>query len=153
MSTQIGSGLGRVGGTGLVTLSDQECWKRLRSHELGRLGVVIDGRPQIFPVNYELVQNAVVFRSGVGLKLDAARLGPVCFEIDRWDQRAEIGWSVMVQGTAREVRDPWDPLWPAVQGLTLRSSAPGLRSHVVAIHIDRISGRHFGHRDQAQAVV
>ncbi|MBO0687265.1 MAG: pyridoxamine 5'-phosphate oxidase family protein [Candidatus Dormibacteraeota bacterium] len=139
--------------TGLVMLSEQDCWKRLRSHDLGRLAVVVEGRPEIFPVNYEVVQKAVVFRSGVGVKLDAAKLGPVCFEIDSWDHRAEIGWSVMVQGTAREVQGPWDPLWPAVQGMSLHSVAPGMRSHAVAVHVDRISGRHFGHRDPAKAVV
>jgi hypothetical protein len=139
-STNVQSG---PGSTGLVVLPAEECWKRLRSHELGRVGVVVDGRPQIFPVNYGVVQGAVVFRTGVGVKLDAARLGPVCFEIDGWDDRAGTGWSVMVQGSAREVSNPTDPLWAGVRGLSVHTAAPGTRSHAVAIHVDAISGRYF----------
>jgi nitroimidazol reductase NimA-like FMN-containing flavoprotein (pyridoxamine 5'-phosphate oxidase superfamily) len=139
-STNIQSG---PGSTGLVVLPAEECWKRLRSHELGRVGVVVGGRPQVFPVNYAVVQGAVVFRTGVGVKLDAARLGPVCFEIDGWDDRAGTGWSVMVQGSAREVGNPIDPLWAGVRGLRLHTAAPGAHPHAVAIHVDAISGRYF----------
>jgi hypothetical protein len=127
----------------LVTLSEQDCWTRLRSRDLGRIAVVVHGLPQVFPVNYGVAQGTVVFRTAPGAKLDGAHLAAVCFQVDDWDDPTATGWSVMVQGFARQVRDSADPLWAEVQGLTVHPAAPGVRTVWVAVHVDRISGRYF----------
>lgn len=87
-------------------LDPSECIERLESTPIGRLGFVVDGAPLVLPVNFAYVEGAIVFRSVEGQKLDAAAQGqPVCFEVDRWDERTHTGWSVVVRGTAREVTD------------------------------------------------
>jgi hypothetical protein len=108
----------------MVTLSEQDCWKRLRSRDLGRLAVVL-------------------FRTAPGTKLGGEPLAPVCFQVDDWDEPTATGWSVMVQGLAHQARDSSDPLWATVRGLTVHPGAPGVRSIWVAVHADRISGRYF----------
>ena len=50
----------------LEELSETECLKLLSRHSLGRVGVVVDGQPQIFPVNYALKERLIVFRTAPG---------------------------------------------------------------------------------------
>jgi nitroimidazol reductase NimA-like FMN-containing flavoprotein (pyridoxamine 5'-phosphate oxidase superfamily) len=90
----------------LEPMADAECLRLLGSHHLGRLAVVVDGRPLIFPVNYAMSGRHVVFRSGAGTKVHAAVDRAVAFEIDGLDGLYHTGWSVLVVGTAYEERDP-----------------------------------------------
>jgi len=129
--------------TGVVALSTPECWRRIRSRDLGRIAVVIGMRPEVLPVNYRVVQETAVIRTAGGAKLKAAQLSPVCFEIDSWEERTGTGWSVMIHGHALEVRGPSDPLWTAAQEANIRPVAPGFRSRWVAIHADAVTGRYF----------
>ena len=94
--------------TGLEELSRQECLALLAHAPLGRLGVVVRGRPLVFPVNFTLDGEAVVFRTAEGTKLHAAHHGPVAFECDGVETLYHTGWSVLVLGTADEVRNPID---------------------------------------------
>jgi nitroimidazol reductase NimA-like FMN-containing flavoprotein (pyridoxamine 5'-phosphate oxidase superfamily) len=43
-------------------LSIDECLELLRTHQFGRIAVVIDGGPVVFPINYA-IDGAVVFRT------------------------------------------------------------------------------------------
>jgi nitroimidazol reductase NimA-like FMN-containing flavoprotein (pyridoxamine 5'-phosphate oxidase superfamily) len=92
--------------TGLEELDREECLKLLARAPLGRLGVVVGGRPLVFPVNFTLDRAAVVLRTDEGTKLYAARNGPVAFECDGIDRIYHTGWSVLVLGDAEEVHDP-----------------------------------------------
>jgi nitroimidazol reductase NimA-like FMN-containing flavoprotein (pyridoxamine 5'-phosphate oxidase superfamily) len=94
------------GRTGLEVLDRDECLALLGRCSLGRLAVVIDGQPQIFPVNFALDADAIVFRNDPGSKVDAARDRPVAFECDGADGADHQGWSVVVTGDAMQVRDP-----------------------------------------------
>lgn len=94
--------------TGLEELDRDECLRRLRGCALGRLAVVVAGRPVVFPVNFTLDGNAVVFRTDEGTKLHAARNSYVAFECDDIDRTYHTGWSVLVSGRAEEVREPAD---------------------------------------------
>ena len=49
--------------TDTVTLTDTECWSLLRSAAVGRLGVTVKGRPDIFPVNHVVHSESIVFRT------------------------------------------------------------------------------------------
>ena len=85
-------------------LSAAECWRLLRTHEVGRLAVSITDHPDIFPVNYVVDGESVVFRTAAGTKLAAAVLGRgVAFEIDGYDPIAGEAWSVVLKGHARQV--------------------------------------------------
>jgi uncharacterized protein len=116
-------------------IPDWECRKLLGSERVGRLGVVVGGRPEIFPVNYSLDETgAVVFETGPGTKLAGAVNDRVVFEIDHPTERG--GWSVVVHGvaqhtTAASLRFPG----PA------HASWVGGRPYTLRIHPSRISGR------------
>lgn len=93
----------------LIEIPAEECAERLASSELGRLGVVASGRPEIFPVNhvYDRESGCVVFPTKSGTKLFAALDWPwVAFEVDGLEPDGDGGWSVLVVGRAEEVTDP-----------------------------------------------
>ena len=71
-------------------------------------------QPVIFPVNYVLDGDVVVFRSDPGTKLDGATLARVAFEIDHVDRDLKSGWSVVVQGLGRTTDPPVQPRDAAV---------------------------------------
>ena len=71
--------------TDLEEISEDECLRILDRHKLGRLAIVVDGQPLIFPVNYALSQRVVTFRTAAGTKLANAPGTNVAFEIDEYD--------------------------------------------------------------------
>lgn len=95
--------------TYLVDIDPEECAHLLASSVLGRLGVIVDGRPEIFPVNhvYDRDSGCVVFPTNARTKLHAALNWPsVAFEVDGVSPNGEGGWSVLVVGRAEPVTDP-----------------------------------------------
>ena len=89
--------------TGIELIDREECLRLLRGEEVGRLAVVVGGHPHIFPVNYVMDGDAIVFRTEVGTKFDGATRSAVAFEIDRIDPARRVGWSVVAHGPAEEV--------------------------------------------------
>ena len=85
--------------------SVSESWALLREAVIGRLAVIHDGAPDIFPVNFAVDHGTVVLRTAGGTKHDAARNHPVAFEVDGYDTGSGEAWSVVVRGHAVEVRD------------------------------------------------
>jgi hypothetical protein len=96
----------RVEDTGLEELSQRECLRLARSCAVGRLAVVVAGRPLVFPVNFAFDGSVVVLRTDEGTKLSGARSGWVAFECDAIDPMYHTGWSVLITGEAEEVHDP-----------------------------------------------
>ena len=95
--------------TFLVDIKPKTCAELLEAATLGRLGVILDGRPEIFPVNhvYDRVSGCVVFPTNDRTKLHAALDWPwVAFEVDGVDDSDTSGWSVLVVGRAEEITDP-----------------------------------------------
>jgi hypothetical protein len=91
--------------TGVTSLTAHGCWALLRHSDVGRLAVVVDGRPEIFPVNFVVDHGSVVVRTAPGTKLAAAAHGAhVAFEVDGYDAAAGEAWSVVVKGQAEHVR-------------------------------------------------
>jgi len=127
----------------LEELSKQECERLLASQDLGRVAMVIDGRPQIFPVNYAFADGVVVFRTGEGLKLERSPMTAVAFEADGIDARKGLAWSVMIQGTAQNVTNTIDPRSERLRHLAVSPAAPGDRNYWVGIYVTHISGRRF----------
>lgn len=122
-------------------LTDEECRQLLESHEMGRLGVVVNGAPLIFPVNYVFHEGSVVFRTSAGTKLAGSVLGRVVFEIDGVDEDRRSGWSVIVHGIGAEIGEALDRRSERLRALELQPWAPGDRSHWVAVQADTVSGR------------
>jgi len=121
-------------------LSKSECFQLLAQEHLGRVAVVDDRGPVVFPVNFVLDRHMVVFRTDKGTKLDAACRGSrVAFEIDGTDAGAHSGWSVVVRGEAVEVTDPAE--LARLRKLPLDPWAPGAKSHYVRILPAALTGR------------
>ena len=102
-------------------LAVEECWELLDRNTVGRLAVDIAGWPDIFPINYVVDGDTIVFRSGAGTKLAGAVLNRhVAFEIDGYlAERTVSRWSVVVKGNAGEIESMLDryraddlPLFP-----------------------------------------
>jgi len=89
--------------TSLEPLTSAQCYVLLRSQQVGRLGVVVDGYPAIFPVNFAMDGYTVVLRSRPGSKLIAAEHANVTFQVDSIDPGTRSGWSILVRGQAEVV--------------------------------------------------
>lgn len=122
-------------------LTEDECLDLLAHSTIGRLGVVIDGYPVIFPVNYALDGNLVTFRTGPGTKLDAARYGKVSFQVDQMVALGRSAWSVLVFGEVT-VPDTGDPdTLRRLKDLSITPLDPGDKPLWVQVVPYRITGR------------
>jgi uncharacterized protein len=125
---------------GVAILSEHECWDLLKSVALGRLVTAVDGRPQIFPVNFVVQRRTVLFRTAEGTKLiSAAMNNHVVFEAD--DHNVAEGWSVIVEGTTRSLRT--DEEIEEAEHAQLLPWTPHAKTHYVRIRPERITGRRF----------
>ena len=73
--------------TGIQVMDRDECLALLTGEHVGRLAVIHWGSPMIYPVNYVLDTDDIVFGSDPGPKVEAGLRGPVCFEVDRLNAR------------------------------------------------------------------
>ena len=129
----------------LEEIPEAQCLEILDQHSLGRIAVVIDGQPQIFPVNYALHERIITFRTGSGTKLSNAPGSKVCLEIDGYEPSAGAGWSVMVQGVAIDATDAFDDVSWAARAAAPWPLAPGAKPFRIAIEPSKITGRRFRH--------
>ena len=125
--------------TGLEVLDHDECVALLDRSKLARIAVLIGGQPLIFPVNFTLDGDAVVFRTDEGTKLHAARNGPVAFECDGVDGVYHTGWSVLGTGNAEEVVNAAE--LARLARLPLGPWCPGPKSTWVRIRPRMLTGR------------
>lgn len=94
----------------LESLDPHDCQALLASHSVGRVAFTEHALPAIRPVNYTVHGNRILLRTerdGLAARLDGQ---VVAFEIDDVDVETESGWSVVVTGTARVVREPTELL-------------------------------------------
>ena len=122
-------------------LNERECIERLRQHSLGRLGVVVNQYPMIFPVNYSMDGNLVTFRTAADTKFNAAHYANVTFEIDEVDPGRRQGWSVQVMGAVHVPEIGAQSEMLRMQDLHIEPLAPGDKDVWVQIVPDRITGR------------
>ncbi len=128
--------------TWLVDISPEECADLLAASRLGRLGVIIDGRPEIFPVNhvYDRASDSVVFPTRDGTKLHGALDWPwVAYEVDGVDPDDAGGWSVAVVGAAEEITGTDEIARLALERHVLW--AAGESAHWIRIVPSKMTGR------------
>ncbi len=129
----------------LEYLSPAECWTLLSLHPIGRVGVLVDSAPEVYPVNHVVDHETVVFRTDGGNKLRGIDRSPsVCYEADGLNLDDCTGWSVLVKGRAVELSSPDDLRRAAA--LPLRFWAPGERAHWIRIVPREVTGRRI-HRE------
>ena len=131
-------------------LPPNECWALLRGTDLGRLALVFEGHPEIFPVTYVVDHGAVVFRTAPGSKLSAIHAQDaeqmVAFEADGTE--GEVAWSVVIKGRAKEITGLYNAINSALLPLSPRQG--GHKDHLVEVMPGEITGRRFSVVDQAQ---
>lgn len=123
-------------------LEHHESWALLRTVSVGRLAVLADGRPDIFPINYTVDGGTLVFRTAEGTKLTgASKDAPVALEADGVDQDTGMAWSVVAKGSAAVVRGTEEIL--DTSRLYLFPWQAGRKDAFVRITPDSITGRRF----------
>ena len=126
--------------SGLEVLSEEECWRFLEAHHVGRLAVTIVDEPEIFPINYVVDGRTIVYLTAEGTKLAATLLGTaVAFEIDAADPMFHTGWSVVVRARAEEIT-ALDDLMEA-ERLPLQPWGPGDKRRYVRLVPTAVTGR------------
>ncbi|GAB3050254.1 pyridoxamine 5'-phosphate oxidase family protein [Intrasporangium mesophilum] len=124
----------------LTEVLDQHvCWDLLRKCPFGRLAVVVEGEPDVFPVNYVVDHGTIVFRTDSGRKLSAAAGRPVAFEVDGHDPTYSVVWSVVVRGVGAEIRE-MDEVIEAME-LPLTPWQEGRKARFIRIRPSAVTGR------------
>lgn len=133
------------GRTWLEHLSPDECWDLLAASPVGRIGVLNDSAPEIYPLNHVVDRQTIVFRTDPGSKLRGLLRSPaVCYQVDGIDATDATGWSVLVKGRATELRRG-DEIRTAA-ALPLHYWTLGDKAHWVRIVPDQVTGRRIWNR-------
>jgi nitroimidazol reductase NimA-like FMN-containing flavoprotein (pyridoxamine 5'-phosphate oxidase superfamily) len=130
---------------GLEEMPPIGCDRHLRTETIGRVAVVVDDHPEIFPVNYAVDERGdIFFRTDPGTKLAVVATAPtIAFEIDGIDDRNQLGWSVLAVGPARWLSTP-EQLEHA-SALNLQPWAAGEKANVVRLSPTKVTGRRIHH--------
>lgn len=130
-------------------LSYSECNALLRAGVAGRVALSAPDGPHIVPLNYSVVDSAIIVRTSPFSVLGThGRDAMVAFEVDSFDPGGEHGWSVVARGRAEVVRDQaeldhiarvWEP----------RPWALGGRTLVLRIRWSELTGRRLGSEPDA----
>jgi hypothetical protein len=128
----------------LLELPPDKCEELLRASIIGRVGFSTSEGPQIVPVNYTTVGNAVLFRTTPYSQLGAHADGsPLAFEIDHIDYEDHKGWSVVAHGVGERVKDTsgledMTPFWNP------KPWAAGARVLYIRLPWKTLTGRRIG---------
>ncbi|WP_417508638.1 pyridoxamine 5'-phosphate oxidase family protein [Microbacterium sp.] len=124
----------------VVALSVAESWTLLRTQQLGRLITNVGERIDVFPVNFVIDADQILFRTAEGSKLVELTINDeVLFEAD--DHTDTHAWSVIVRGTARRLET--DAEVQHADSLGLAPWIPTLKTNYVSIAAKSVTGRAF----------
>ncbi|MEP6816524.1 MAG: pyridoxamine 5'-phosphate oxidase family protein [Marmoricola sp.] len=127
-----------------MELGTEECGELLRSGVAGRVAVSTPTGPHIIPINYSVVDDALIFRtSPYSLLGTFARNSLLAFETDHVDYENQHGWSVVARGRCQSIDDPQEidrirAVWPP------QPWAAGSRNLFLRLAWTEISGRRLG---------
>jgi nitroimidazol reductase NimA-like FMN-containing flavoprotein (pyridoxamine 5'-phosphate oxidase superfamily) len=128
------------GRTWLEHLPTSACWALLATSPIGRIGVLVDSAPEVYPVNFVVDGESILFRTDVGNKLRGLDKSPsVCFEADGFDVVEATGWSVLVKGRATKLTDSTE--LRRARELPLRLWPLGQKPHWIRITPSEVTGR------------
>ena len=134
----------------LEELDEAECLRLIASGGIGRIGYSGRYGPTVMPVNYQLFEGTIVFRTTPDSTTDQdLRTGianaeyKVAFEIDDFDTAARTGWSVLIQGSAHHVESEAERA--SVTGAGVDPWPGGGRELFLRITPTRVTGRRVSH--------
>ena len=125
-------------------MSPSECETLLRAGVVGRVALATPTGPHIVPINYSVVDDAIVVQTSPYSVLGThGRDTMLAFEIDQFDYEYQRGWSVVARGRAEVVTDPGDvehirQTWPPRPWVT------GMRTLCLRTRWTELSGRRVG---------
>ena len=142
-----------MGDRGVLELDRDDCLRQLALGTVGRIAFCRDAFPVVLPVNYRLLdlgaEPVLLVRTAPGSTIADVPLA-VAFEVDGIDVVHRTGWSVLVQGAARRLRDV------EAQHLAARADPDpwvgGDRSTWIVVTPLEISGRRLVDVDAAWSV-
>ncbi len=124
----------------LEALGPAECWARLSERGVGRVAFSTSSDPIVLPVNYQVLDGVIVYRTASG-SVPATAIGHrVAFEVDHMDEALSQGWSVLMIGPAEQVTGPAEIGRPA-HGTGPTPWPGGRRDVWVRIMPDTVTGR------------
>jgi hypothetical protein len=128
----------------LIEMTHDECETILRAGLIGRMGLSTPTGPHIIPVNYSVIDDAIVVRTDpAGVLGTWAQHAPLVFQVDHFDHEWQWGWSISARGVGRwvtledEIRHI-ESEWPP------RPWAAGDRSRWLSLAWTEITGRKLG---------
>jgi nitroimidazol reductase NimA-like FMN-containing flavoprotein (pyridoxamine 5'-phosphate oxidase superfamily) len=127
-------------------LDEKECLSLTTVGVVGRIGYTSRFGPVVLPVNYEVHEGTIVFRTGLHSSMvEDLRTGiadaeyKVAFEIDQIRPATQEGWSVLVQGSAHFVDSEAE--LASLAHLGVQPWAGGPKEQFIRIVPTRITGR------------
>lgn len=125
-------------------LNETECEELLRAGLVGRVAVCTPTGPHVVPVNYSVVDGALVLRTTpYSLLGSQVRGSMLALEVDHFDYEYQRGWSVVARGRAEmvtaageleNIRATWNPnTWVA-----------GARTLYLRMRWSELTGRQLG---------
>ena len=130
----------------LEPLDEAECLRLISPGGIGRLAFTGRYGLTVLPVNYKLHDGSIMFRTSQDSPTDEdLRTGiahaeyEVAFEIDDIDPVTQVGWSVLIQGSAHHMASEAERA--AVRESGVEPWAGGPREHGIRITPSRVSGR------------
>jgi nitroimidazol reductase NimA-like FMN-containing flavoprotein (pyridoxamine 5'-phosphate oxidase superfamily) len=125
-------------------LSAEDCRALLRSCVAGRVALSTPTGPHIVPVNYSVVDDAIIVRTTPYSLLGTyGRDTTFAFEIDGFDRVHERGWSVMARGRVEAVTERHE-LEHIREVAQPQPWASGGRSLFLRLRWTELSGRKLG---------
>lgn len=125
----------------VTPLSQEESWALLAGRPVGRLATSVAGKPDIFPVNFVLDGQDIVFRTERGSKLLELTINDqVAFEVDDWREGLG-GWSVVCRGRAEQIASRAEQ--EHAETLPLQPWVHTIKTVFVRIRVEVITGRSF----------
>lgn len=125
-------------------LTREECLPLIRAGVVGRVAVSTPTGPHIVPVNYSVVDDAVLLRTTpYSLVGTHGRNSVLAFEVDSFDHERQRGWSVVVRGRASAVDDA-EARRHIDETRPPRPWASGQRWLMLRIPMTEVSGRRLG---------
>ena len=124
----------------LDRLTIEECREHLRPGGVGRFLFMAERGPVAIPVNYCMLGNDIVFRTGRATgEAAGAQLEKVSFDVDHLDEDLAEGWSVLVSGEASLMTEPAE--LAQAEALGIQPWAGGERETYIRLIPREITGR------------